>query len=417
MIRPLTFALSLVPVSASAQSATAYVELIRISAWPSAVYDQDGDGYAAQSADRADRVTLWVDSRHPLSCLPGFVVKRGDRDDGNAAIHPRQLEVPGNGRDDDCDDRTDEPEPCYFEGGLGNTTSGFSLRVRVNDPQVSSTWSDGQGSGGPSAVRLDYAIEYQALRESSGAAASTVLRPVANLWSLYGGTWVEVGLSGLAAGTVYRARLQFYRSTRAGSGTWTSTVLGAVSDWYYTTTHNDSLVGMARSTLLLQGFYEYWLSEHLGAVGYQGSWAVDGTRYGTYEGDSWCTDFYSTLTTGLLSGMTHEVGTLGIRDYFQQPAFAAWCEVGSNTTWLDELRRGDFLALDTGGDGDINHTAMFLGYDAGSDLIWTLEGNTSGVTDGASGGWEDRLGANEVFVKQRTPDLVVGYGRIVASML
>ena len=56
--------------------------------------DDDGDG--------------WCDSGMIVSGLPAICVKgSGDCDDGNASIHPGQVDTCGNGIDDDCDGLTD----------------------------------------------------------------------------------------------------------------------------------------------------------------------------------------------------------------------------------------------------------------------------------------------------------------------
>lgn len=399
-----------------AQSASVTVTLRWIYAWP-ASYDQDGDGYARHNAHRDDRVGFLVDERYPLVCPPGHVLKRGDLNDNDAAIHPRQPERRGNGLDDDCDGRIDEAEPCYHPAGYGNATDSFTMRLRINDPAVEAVWDQGQGSGDPrSATRLDCTVEYQPLDHTSSL-TSIGRQEVVALWRAAGNAWVELGVGGLSPGTVYRARATFLRSVRNGT-VWTSTSIGSSSDWYYTTTTQGSRLGGVRTALVLSGLYEFWLSEHLGAVGHLGWAAVNGTRYGAAANEWWCGDFYSTLATGLLAGMTHQKGTFGIRDYFDQERYAAWHLV-AGSSWPGQLRRGDFLALDTNGDGEINHTAMFLAVDGATGLLWTLEGNTAGISESPAltSGYEQRLGCNEVFVQARPASWVVGYGCLTEPML
>jgi hypothetical protein len=91
--------------------------------------------------------------------------------------------------------------------------------------------------------------------------------------------------------------------------------------------------------------------------------------------------------------------------------------VSNPSDFIDFACRGDFVALDTNGDGDRNHSAMILAHDISTGILWTLDGNTSGTSDWTYSGYEARRGGSEVFIRDRDPDEVTGWGYVKSSLL
>jgi hypothetical protein len=357
--------------------------------------DGDGDGYAESGSKK---VMKPVDENKKLYCPSGFVRKADDCDDNRAEVHPHAPEIAFNLLDDDCDEphRYDEPELVYFPNGNQNTTTSFSIRVRLASLALVSK-----------GTRLAYDVEYADLA-ATGLPAVTAKRGVGTLPSDFA---FDAPVGGLAPARVYRARLRFYEASTPpppppvvlGGGrppkvTPTYTYLNVASDWYFTATAGDGSMEAARTEILLEGFYQLSESDH-GRVGYMGTVKRDGTRYGAAAKERWCTEFYSWLAG------PHFL-TLGASTVAGQIAwFASHFKWAPGPDAVVELaKRGDYVPIDAEGDGDTagDHSMMFLAYDVTTGKIWTLEGN-----------W-----GNYVLVKERPVDAhLKGVGRLPSAAL
>lgn len=332
-----------------------------------------------------------------MDCPTGYVKARGDCDDTNANVHPRRLEVYGNGVDDNCDGKVDEPTSDYSYQGFSNTADGFTMRVRIHHTATVAAFTT-PGS------QLLYEVEYQKLinTETSSFTPKTIVSSLTNM-----GTHrrVEVSLTGLQAVRVYRARIRFFQ--RIGG---VDTAIGERSDWYYTATSAASgAVSIARTEIVLRALYEYYLSSQLGYTGYLGQTYVNGTRYNAPANEGWCSEFYCWSASHELS-VEHCASIRPVADYFD--SFGAFSRVTDPDAIKSSLLRGDYLALDTNLDGDRNHSVMVLAYDSHRDEVWTLEGNASGATQG-----ESRMAGNETWIRTRSLATLHGWGQIVAAML
>jgi hypothetical protein len=84
---------------------------------------------------------------------------------------------------------------------------------------------------------------------------------------------------------------------------------------------------------------------------------------------------------------------------------------------------GDYLPLDSDKDGDLNHSAMFLAYDASQTpiVIWTLEGNHGNKVSVVQRDFDYSMfkivntGVASIWVRNNPVFRGVGY--IVSSML
>jgi hypothetical protein len=393
-------------------STTQATETFEVKCWRASLYDLDSDGYADRFAHKNWRVTFYRPSELSMTCPTGYVMARGDCDDSDPNIHPRQHEVYGNGVDDNCDGRVDEPTIDYRYNGFGNTSDGFTMRVRVHDAAVVAAHAS-------PATRLYYEVEYQKLSRTA-TTHTTGKQPVGTLSNMGSHRRLEIALDGLSATTVYRARVRFFSRPRLMLATTTKKVslytpVGATSDWYYTTTTGTGQVSLARTEIVLRGLYEYYLSNQLGYTGYMGRTYVDGTRYGADEDEWWCSEFYSWAADKAIT-IGHKSSVSTVKTYFN--GHSALYDVNATNFHLYMLNftRGDYLALDTNGSGDPNHSAMVLDYDADQDVVWTLEGNTSGFTD-IGDSYDNRRAGNETMVRTRSRAEVDFWGAIRSSML
>jgi hypothetical protein len=370
--------------------------------WRGSVYDVDGDGYAVYWVDKSDRETTSTIG----GVVPdGWAEKRGDFDDNDPNVHPRRSEVYGNGIDDDCDGKIDETEVQYYPSGNDNTTDGFNMELKINDPAIVDAYLH------RTAVRsLYYQVECQNLRWTDSPCYTAKIK-VASMTVYPSYVRMSISLSGLGTAQVYRARVQFFQ----GSYAMGFSEVGDVSNWYYTITDYNGVVGHARMQAVLQGLYEFYASEHAGLVGYRGSVYEYGTRYGADPGQAWCSEFYAWVVDPYLKSL----GTVSyygdLIDYFDD--CSSYYSVDSASDFVNSANPGDYLAVDRG-DGDINHSCMFLAYDHSTGQCWTLDGNSTGTaSDWTYGGREYRCGGDEVWIRETSPDDVAGWGKWIPSMI
>ena len=324
--------------------------------------DRDGDGYAGEGAI-AIGARKWA---YKVNCPKGYVNKGGDKvDTGDNAqlIHPRRDEVPFNGKDDNCNGKTDEPTFEYSTDPTRN--DGFDVKVYIN---CSDTWNHRNNL-------------YAQLTIRSLINTSTTIpfeRQKVNVID-DGKHHVKISVNNLSPATVYSVSVQFFKE-RTGDKK-----VGVESDSkypYYTTTWSDDPVERARSAILLRGFKEYNES-NLGRVGYRGTDKIDGTKYGANKEEKWCSEFYVWVTQNNLKEIKGRTYVGRLLDYFQDHK-----STYDRNRIRDRAKRGDYIAVASGGDeGDDkkDHSAMFLAYDESTKKIWTLEGN-----------W-----GNEVVIQQR----------------
>jgi hypothetical protein len=390
------------------------IQLESVLCWEAALYDQDGDGYAEAFAPAAARETRLVPYAEQLTCDDGWVKLRGDCDDDDPEVRPRRDELPGNGLDDNCDGGVDEPTLRYGVAGHRVTTSGFGLEVTVNDTAVLETWRN--RTTGRVAVpkrSLAYEVEYQTL-SNTGVTLSTGRRTISGFFDFGAVGRVSLDLTGLAANTVYRARVQFYERATYGLLD-LDTAVGDASAWFYSVTSHSSVRGQARRDVVLRGLYEAYVDEVYSDVGYRGDVDVDGTRYGAEEGEAWCSEFYAWVVGQTVTGMVDVSGYDDLIEYFEDAA--AYTLVAAPTDYTGLAKHGDYLAEDTDLDGSLNHSAMFLAYDTHLGELWTLDGNSIGGKADGDDVFGDRSGGNEVTVRNRGADTVAGWGSLVVDML
>jgi hypothetical protein len=362
--------------------------------------DADYDGYAAPGSPS---VTLTVEREDRLSCPDGYVRRDDDCDDTDASIHPRRAEIGRNGIDDNCNGQVDETEPIYYANGNANTTSSFTLRARVNDSNIIQHASN---------------LYVQVVLNPLDSSTVVTARPRTKVYGLSAANpYVNVVVGNLAPNRVFRAKLRFYRllqlappgelektssvggsayAVKTGTASTTYTLaksffikVGEDSLWYYTTTDGTSSWSQMRTAILLKALREVEESR-LGKVGYWGTSAENGTRYGGNMGDKWCSEFY----------------VWGVDDYLTLPWDTsdelkyAFSKKGAYYTDVEgEARRADWLHMS-------GHSAMFLALDTAvlPRIIWSVDGNVGGH------------GNNEVMVVQRQVTEYLGVGHLQQSM-
>ena len=223
----------------------------------------------------------------------------------------------------------------------------------------------------------------------------------------------EVKLNNLSEATIYRARIQFSAVYEFSIGGRTMTYdfpIGDHSPWYYTTTERKGNIGKARTGVLLQGFYEFYDGTRHGRVGYKGLDEADGTRYKADQGENWCSEFYSCVIKHNFKGIMSRSTVDYVKSFFNNRD--AGEEAPSDSTIKNDIRRGDYLAIDSTNDGEVNHSAMFLAYDRHQKEVYTLDGNISGRNMG-----ESRKAGNEVYITSRPLSRVYYWGQLTKDMV
>ncbi len=317
-------------------------------------FDHDGDGWAGLQSSDPDTKTAYRQFSFSgglrLNCPAGYVKFIDDCNDRDENVHPKHAEVGFNAHDDDCDGVTDEP---MFEA-RPNTTSSFRFQVDIN-----------------SQAALDHASELFAQVSYASLADSDNLRQTGKFAVHPSGNrhTVQLAVSNLAPLTAYRAQVTFL--TRDGNGNYQP--IGPVladSDWHYTITDGQGAEGRTRATIIERGFAEYRASNQ-GMVGYRGTVDPDGTRYGADRDEAWCTEFYVWVTKTNLRRMAGRDSWDEMIEYFRNArSFLPETQLATAAV------PGDYLVMDTDGDGKKNHSGMFLAYEASHDRAWTLEGNS-----------------------------------------
>jgi hypothetical protein len=334
--------------------------------------DADGDGYARPGA-KGVGVTVPAGT---LNCPSGYATFTDDCNDATTAVHPRRAEVASNGVDDDCEGGIDEAEPVYFNALAGQTTTSFSLLVRVNDAAQAALGSAAKGQ-----------VEVASLRANDLDIRSPQPMPV---YSVNGVKYAKLTIGGLEPTTAYKARIRFY----TGAGT----EIGPLSNWYYTTTDGTAELSKTRTALVLRALYEVYQSDQ-GLVGYRGTTKVDGTRYGASVNELWCSEFYVWTTKYHLNGIAGRSSVDEVVAYFSSyGSYYTGAEIDAKAA------RGDYVAMDTNADGKKNHSGMVLARYAygGKQYLWAVEGNK----------------ANRVaVVKREIGPEVKGLGHIVSYLL
>lgn len=325
--------------------------------------DWDGDGYARTGAAAID---VRVDER-AINCPGGYVNFEGDRNDFNAAVHPRTREIGYNGVDDNCNGLVDEPTVSYSATGLHSTTTSAILNIHLNNSRLRNA---------ALAENLWATVEYFRLRDSARV-NSKLVRITSFTPQKYVGS---VTISGLSSGTVYAFRLTF---STLNTSTMTLDPIGPNADIigdgegghfdmerYYTMTDSDTSADHKRFLLVVKALAEFDAS-NTGEVGYRGTEARDGTRYGADAGRKWCTEFYSWVT----GPRVEDMGGLETTDDAME-AFRDHTALYRASQIPTSGAPGDYLPLDNDQDGEINHSALFLAYDTSGDpSVWTVEGN------------------------------------------
>ncbi len=315
-------------------AATAHAsETTTLDCW-SGFFDLDGDGYARADARSNQRMRIVLDGEH-YTCPAPWVGVRGDCDDDDPAVHPRQFETRGNNVDDDCDGQIDEPETWAAPAGHGVERDGFEVFVRIADDAVPAVFEDGA---------LYARVETQALTDTAASRFGSYQR-IQWLHDLPEFAYTAVSISGLASATVYRARVRFYRRVVSG-GRAIYWPVGVASDWHRQMTDGDGLDG-ARADMVNAGLYEAWLDGKQGRVGY---YAADenGTRYGADLDEAWCSEFYSAVLTPFVDGLGHRSSVARIIDWYADYGRDIEVPADRAEDWMSIFARpGDYLALDT----------------------------------------------------------------------
>lgn len=340
--------------------------------------DHDGDGYAREGAN-VKSVRQWD---YKLSCPDGYVNKAGDKNDNDKSIHPRRDEVPFNGKDDNCNDKTDEPTFVYSTTPTRN--DGFEMKVRINCLNTMRHRNN-----------LFADLKIYSLSNGETEAIDFPIEKVNVTEDALKNSYVTINVKNLLPATVYRVRVQFYYT----EGNEYKPV-GAESGRYFTTTWSNDRVERARSAILLRGFKELDES-NLGRVGYRGTDKVDGTKYGADKNEQWCSEFYVWVTKDNLKDIKGKTYVGQLVDYFQNHK-----STYGRSQITNQAKRGDYIAISTKGSEKKDHSAMFLAYDQFTKKIWTLEGNVGNA-----------VGIQERVTEGDEAKEIVKLGGIISSMV
>lgn len=161
---------------------------------------------------------------------------------------------------------------------------------------------------------------------------------------------------------------------------------------------------IVRVEIVICGFYEFFLSEYVGYVGYYGFIYEDGTWYGVDVGELWCSEFYSWVVGYEVFSMGSVAGVLGFVDWFID--WKRLVEVLGLEDFIDDVCFGDYM-VEVNDEGVFIYLVMFLVYDVNIDTCWMLDGNVFGISmvivvdgDSLDGGYEKCCGGTEVWVRE-----------------
>ncbi len=325
-------------------------------------WDSDGDGHAVPWAPRVEFMGL--NHLEVMECPDGYVARADDCNDSNANVHPRHSEAAFNGVDDNCDGQIDEPTFVYPWNPSGYvTTDTATVHVTINDWN---TWS----------YRQHLNVYGQVTAIDGSSAPVTFWLPTT--WT--GGTDFTFNLANLAPAKVYRIDgLQVYANDSYTIRGPHYSAVGPQAGRFYTMTQGTTTAQHHRTAMVLSALRELGENQ-LGLVGYRGTAARDGTRYGVFfSSDAWCSEFYGWNVLGA-GGRVYQntrtyfaTGTVeNIEAYFSQNG-----QLYGNTVWTipTVAEPGDYLAMDTDADGATNHSGMFLGFNAATMNVISVEGN------------------------------------------
>jgi hypothetical protein len=320
-------------------------------------FDADGDGHATKGT----LPTLLELDAGAMHCPVGYRDYADDCDDSRASVHPGRTEVGYNGRDDNCNDMIDEPVFLYSAAGADNGYGRFTVRVKLNHTQIRNA---------AIADTLYVKLRYFQLVDEDGTLHTTNYVHLTHFDASHLEAHHE--FDAFSSGTMYAARLFFYRLE--ANGTYTdigpNNADGLDMERYYTMTDSPNDSVHRRFLIVMKGLAEYSASEK-GEVGYLGTLAVDGTRYGADRGENWCSEFYVWATQDQLDGVRGIDDAEHLMDFFDDQAPGALYA----PTAIPLADPGDYLPIDGDQDGDVSHSAMLLAYDSHKNTVWTLEGN------------------------------------------
>ncbi len=315
--------------------------------------DYDGDGYA-----KSGSTPVSVNKPKNAYCPSGYVLYANDCDDRNKNVHPYNTEAPANGLDDNCNGSIDEPELTYSTSTSRVTSSSIKLYIKINHIYgiISNT--------------LYAKVQYRTLKNDTVTDKFYRIYP-SNFVNYSTSRYADRTISGLSGTTAYRFRVALYWYKNDGSKFYITDKNGnSFSEWFYSTTTGYSYKNVQRTKIVLKALYEYGQSQ-IGKVGYAGTSYKDGTKYDASLGEWWCSEFYAWATKSYIVNMSGKDSVSDIIDYF-----SAYGTLYSRSTVKTGIYRGDYLAIgDTGSSTEKTHSGMFLAYDSGNHIIWSVEGN------------------------------------------
>jgi hypothetical protein len=344
------------------------------------VYDQDDDGYAAKDAPESD---VSIGSRD-LHCPSGYRAKAGDCDDANQFVHPRTYEIALNQRDDNCNGLLDEPTFFYDADGNRNRTNSIAISFAINHAAI---FNEARSRTLKIGVRLMPLVTADSFTE-------IYIAPWDVSYSV-DFTTGQITIDNLSPGTVWAVRLYFYHEEFGGEPVRIGPQGDRIGDgiarlvdteWYYTMTDSPVPAIHNRFRAVMRGLAEFHASQ-VGEVGYRGTVNIDGRRYAADRNERWCSEFYVWVTKPFVRGIGGST-VEKLMDFFgDRGELRTAREVPAASP-------GDYLAMDSDEDGDLNHSGMFLAFDRAQGIVWTLEGNSG----------------NEVQVNQRSFRMPIALG-------